>query len=315
MKTIKNSIIIFFTCLGIMSCNKVEVETPVFDVKVDSLTYKVGDEVEFKFTGDADQITFYSGESLNDYTYKDGRIEEVLSINASFSTAIRYGLGNGQKDMLSVWISSDFNGNYTIEDIQNATWKNNVSKNFVLAPSTMDNSDAANYVPSGVLDITSEAEEGKPMYFAFKYRKDDPTKTQRNWFMRNIVVNAVTNLGNYSLFDGSAFKEVYDNNFVTDTERNSSVTSGGVITLRSPSTFDTRPLVEVWAISPPISTEDTNLGPDKGTPIKGFRDLKKDNHSYTYIKEGVYTATFVASNSNLYGESKVVKQITITVTQ
>lgn len=312
MKTIKNSIVVLFASLIIASCNKVEVDTPVFEVQVDSLSYQVGEIVNFKFTGDADQITFYSGEVLNDYNFKDGRVEEILALNTSFLTAVRYGLSGGQVDLLSVWVSSNFNGNYTIEDVKAAEWKNNVSKNFILAPRTMDDNASANYVPSGVLDIKSEAEDGKPLYLAFRYKKDAGGK-QRNWFMRNVSVNAVTGLGNHSLFDGSTFNLVYDNSFVASADKNSTITSGGVITLRSPTSLD--PVAaEVWAISPPISIQSSDLGPDKGVPVKGFTNLKVDDYKHTYTKEGIYTATFVASNSNSYGESKVIKQVTVTVT-
>jgi len=312
MKTIKNTVMLLCAGIGFVGCNKVEVTMPTFDVQVETLTYKVGDMVDFTFTGDADQITFYSGETMKDYAYIDGRVDKVLALNTSFSTAIRYGLANGQKDLLSVWVSSDFSGDYTIEGVHSATWKDNVSKDFTLAPPTMDNNTAANFIPSGVLDIMSEAEEGKPLYLAFRYKKD-AGKEQRNWFMRNIAVNAVTDLGSFSLFDASGFTLVYDDNYEADADKNSSVTSTQ-ITLRSPNNFN--PLaVEVWAISPPISTAETDLGPDKGTSIKGFRDLKLEEYSYTYEEAGEYTVTFVASNSNLYGESKVVKQLKITVTE
>src|SRR5690606_4742085 len=114
--------LVFVYLLGIMTvvtaCAKVEVSAPDFEVVTEQQTIQAGSDVTFKFSGDPDQITFYSGEPLNDYAYKDGRVLNINSLLASFRSNVQYGT---QRDLLSVWLSSDYNGGGTIEDVRAAT--------------------------------------------------------------------------------------------------------------------------------------------------------------------------------------------------
>lgn len=55
-------------------------------------------------------------------------------------------------------------------------------------------------------------------------------------------------------------------------------------------------------------------GPDWSTAIKGISNTKMVEHRYTYAKAGTYKAVFVASNSSIDNEKKVVKEITLTIT-
>ncbi|MFA4867717.1 MAG: DUF5017 domain-containing protein [Pedobacter sp.] len=325
MKNIRFCVLVLFAGSYLSACNKVEVEAPSFDVQVSSATYKVGQEVNFNFTGDADQITFFSGEMLNDYNFKDGRKENIKSVTAEFATNVQYGT---QPDLLSVWVSTDFSGIYSYNEVTKATWKNEVTKNYKFAPQSQNTSAVASAVNSGKLDLISEFEEGKPLYIAFRYKKkpDAEAGTQRNWFIRNIDVSTITDVTENPkpLFGGTGFKIVYDYNFpdiFTDPSllntaiHNSSVNpTSGLITLRVPNSLGTVNS-EVWAISPAMTLGSSiDLGPDRGIPVKGFKNLKSENFSHIYLEEGTYTATFVASNSNTYGEQKVVKQVTITIT-
>jgi hypothetical protein len=70
----------------------------------------------------------------------------------------------------------------------------------------------------------------------------------------------------------------------------------------------------VWAITAPINVGSTDLGPDRAIAVKGFRNLQAEEFRHTYSAPGTYSATFVASNANIYGEARVVRKITITVT-
>ena len=100
------------------ACNKVEVATPDFEVSTLTKSVKAGEELTFQFTGDPDQISFYSGEPLSDYTFKSGRTVSTEGLDLSFTTTVQYG---AQKDQLSILYSTDFSGNYTLEDIRKAT--------------------------------------------------------------------------------------------------------------------------------------------------------------------------------------------------
>lgn len=301
---------VLFCLLYLGGCTKMEVVIPDFDVIPNVYEVKAGEELIFNFEGNPDLISFYSGEVLSDYNFKDGRILESDGLFASFKSHVAYG---SQPDLLSVWVSSDFSGNYAIADVEAATWEN--AEDFVLAPNSTNSSSASAAVPSGEQDLTSYLEEGKPLYFAFRYKKvpDSEGGTQRNWFIRDLKIESSTVLGKQEIATGAAFTLVYDHNFdANPADKNSSINSAGTMTIRVPSTlgeFNT----EVWAISPSIHVGKLDMGPDKATPIKGFVDTRVSDYTYIYETPGIYTATFIAANSNIYGEAEIIKQIEIKV--
>src|SRR5690606_26295160 len=172
---------------ALTSCTKVEVVAPNFDVVPSVFEVTEDEEVTFTFSGDPDQISFYSGEILKDYAFKDGRIIESNGLFASFKSHAAYGT---HPDLLSVWVSTDFNGNYTIEDIAAATWDNEITKTLTLAPNAITSTAAAAAVASGEWDLSRQLVEGKPLYFAFRYKKapDNEGGTQRNWFVRDLSI-------------------------------------------------------------------------------------------------------------------------------
>lgn len=295
-----------------IACAKVEVDRPQFEVTTEKYTVAPGEDVTFRFTGDPDQITFYSGEKLNDFAYRDGRVVSVSNLFASFQTNVRYG---SQPDLLSAWLSTDYNGGGTIEDVRNATWSDELTRQFVFAPHSQNSNSTADAVSSGELDLNSAVEEGKPLYLAFRYKKkpDSEGGTQRNWFIRAFSVKAETILGSNEIVGTKSLGLVFDENATTD-ELKTSYLEPDIPrwTVRAPSALGNLN-VEVWLITPPIDMSDINVGPDRGIPIKGFRDLKMEEYTYRYKEPGTYIAAFAATNSNIYGEDQVVRKITIEV--
>jgi hypothetical protein len=300
------------------ACTKVEVKEPDFIVTPSSTTAKENEEITFKFSGDPDQITFYSGEVLNDYNFKSGRILESTGLDVSFATHVAYGT---HPNLLSVWTSTDFNGKSTIDDVLAATWTNEITSTFILAPHSMNTTDGAQAVKSGVKSLMPLAEEGKPIYIAFRYKKKPDTDPQgggqRNWFVRDFKAEGQTELGKKTVADGKSFTLVYDKNFTSDdvAVKNSVINAAsGVMTIRIPSSMGTLN-AEVWSVSPNLNTGKTDLGPDRGVPIKGFVDIRASEYKYTFKKEGTYKVTFVASNANIYGDKEIIRQIDITITK
>src|SRR5690606_5500173 len=111
-------------------------------------------------SGNANQISFYSGEPLHDYLYHEGRFLETIGLTVSFKTNLFY---NNQPNMFSVWLSTDYNGGNTYDDLSSATWKNDISQQFGIAPE--DNPwGSPNEFPSGVVNLINAVEEGKPLY-------------------------------------------------------------------------------------------------------------------------------------------------------
>lgn len=310
----KKSLLFIALATVLFSCTKQGVDTPQFDVTTEKTTYKAGESVVFNLEGDAEIISFYSGEPLLDYEFKTSRVIAPDYMNVSFTTGVAYGT---HPDLLSVWVSNDFNGKYTIDDVLAATWTNDITKNFVLAPNSMNSTSSALSVPSGVIDIKSAAvDKTKPIYLAFRYYKtpDAVGGTQRNWFVRSLKIETGTILGSQVFSDQRQLTLVYDKHFTDESLKNSSLSSSSM-TIRVPSALP-NDTVQVWAISPPLSAADFENGPDRPIPIRGYRDEVIKTYEYVYNTPGTYTAVFVAKNANIYGDSEErVKKITITVTE
>lgn len=312
----KNYLLIACVSVLVFSCQKPGVFTPEFTVQADKTSYKAGESVSFTLNGNADFISFFSGEPLSDYAFKNERIIQPDFINVSFTTGVAYG---NHPDMLSVWISNDFNGDYTPEGINAATWSNAITKDFVIAPNSMNSTSVAQAVPAGTIDIKAAAvDKTKPIYLGFKLRKfpdsDPKGGTQRNWFVRSLKIETGTLLGSELFSDMRNLKLVYDSKLNTPALQTSSLSSTSM-TIRVPSSLPDDTLVN-WAISPPLSANEFDNGPDRPVPIRGYRDETIKTYEYVYYTPGTYNVVFVARNSNIYGSTEeIVRTIPITITE
>lgn len=317
MKTVikKQYPVLLCVAMLLVACAKVEVSAPDFDVIAERENVALGEDVTFRFSGDPDQIAFYSGELLSDYAFHEGRILRTSSLMTSFSTNVRYG---AQADLLSVWLSTDYNGGGTIEDIRSATWSDALTKNFIIAPQSQNSNAVADAIFSGSQDLMQAAIDDKPIYLGFRYKKKPVAEVGagRNWYIRDIKVEAGSDLGMTTVVNGAAMRLVYDENFTTDDPavKNSEINAAGVLIMKAPDVLG-HLNTETWAITPAISVSEADLGPDRPIAIKGFQNLKAEEFRYNYSTPGTYIATFVATNANIYGEERTVKQVTIIVTE
>jgi hypothetical protein len=177
--------------LLMVSCSKVlEVnDVPDFNVTTDATTFTVGQAVKFKFTGgDAQIISFYSGETLKNYDYKDGRVVTVSDTGATM--AFQSSVQNGtQVNQVTVLASNDFNGDYSsLASVKAATWTDITSR---VALGT-----SATFLASGTVTITDLIVKGKPIYFAFKYiTKPQATNgLVRTWYIQVFTITSLKKL-------------------------------------------------------------------------------------------------------------------------
>lgn len=68
--------------------------------------------------------------------------------------------------------------------------------------------------------------------------------------------------------------------------------------------------VEQWIVMQPFALN--TISPDTGENIKGFAD-DVTSYTHTYDEPGTYTVTFIASTGNYQGESRTVRELTVTV--
>ena len=161
---------------------------PHFDVTTEAATYKAGQEITFNIKGgNAHIISFYSGETLDDYAFKDGRVINVVGagVTMAFQNSVQTGT---QVDQLSVLYSTDFNGDYSsLATVKAATWTDITGRFAPLATT-------ATFVPAVITpkDITDLIIPGKPIYIAYKY----VTKPQvangfaRIWYIQTFAINS-----------------------------------------------------------------------------------------------------------------------------
>lgn len=296
--------LLYITFLGILcgGCKKEEVKVPNFNVELVGEAV-ANSPVDFKLYGNPNVISFYSGEVLNDYNFIDGRVVEKGDLTVSFNSSVNYG---SQENQLTVLASTDFDGKYTVDDVNAATWID-ITSRYTLAT-------GASFLPTDA-DLTDLAVDGKLIYIAFKYTTLPQTNngSGRTWRIQNFVANSKTSIGEVQLADygGAEFNLVQDG-AVIDAGRSS--LSSTTITLRSNTSTAGKDITTfTWAISKGFDVGSKDLGPDLSISVKGYVDTTPLTFSHTYPKAGTYTATFVAANSTIYGEKKVVKSVEVVV--
>ncbi|PTQ96626.1 uncharacterized protein DUF5017 [Mucilaginibacter yixingensis] len=328
----RRSYIIAIAALALAACNKKqEVPSPNFGVTAVKnngsapASFAPGDTVNFKFTGNPNLITFYSGEVGKRYQYIN-RTQAAGTAQLQFSTVRASGTQTGS---LSLLISTDFKGVVlktlagvqvrdtaaTNANIAAASWTD------LTAQATLSTGGTA-AVPSGVIDLSTYAKT--PVYIAFKYN-GAVGSIQNKWTITNFAINnvlsdgtsytvanlnspakAVTNYGNTSFSPGWAVS--YDpaknsNNYAwVYTDGTSLVITGSATTATASA--------EAWAITGPVDL--TKVTPDAGVAIKAII-AQLPNYPYVYTQAGNYNAVFVATNATADASKTTVQQVPVTV--
>lgn len=304
-------------CLIFMSCQKEQtIELPDFEVQTTSAEVKLGEKVNFSFSGNPDFINFYSGERGNDYNFREGRIEES-EVFLSFESQIvdNRTPASTQGNQISVLISNNFNGNQTIADVEQADWTD-ITSQFRMAQLSENNTN----IPSGKVNISPYLEEGKATYIAFKYTTK-PRSTYgvapnfnriRSFLLESISNGQASTLATHATAGITSPKGLI----------RSATYQAGRGTLEStyinfygnvsPSQDDV--LTTAWVTTNAFNIgKKVDLGIDKAVSIKTVADVMVKTYSHIYKNPGKYRVVFVAKNANVYDEKTVLKQIDITV--
>ncbi|WP_298741145.1 DUF5017 domain-containing protein [uncultured Chitinophaga sp.] len=284
-------------CL-LVSCRKLEVAAPNFDVSISGSTFKVGDTVRFSFSGQADNITFYSGEPGFNYQYKD-RTAADGSPQLEFTSYLQ---NRGQLNTLTLLVSTDFNGTYDSTSVMNAGWTD-ITGQAVL-------STGADRTPSGIIDLSAFAKQRKPAYIALRYQGyySDSLK-QPSWFIRTFDIKHV-------LPDKvSAIVAASQAGWAAVDLKNPtvawSVPASGQVSINGTIAGSTKEDNDDWLISRAFDL--SMVVRDAGLVIRDLGSATVNNYYYIYSKPGTYDLTFVAFNSSIDEHREVVSNFTITV--
>ena len=300
-----------FLSLAFVACENTDVQLPSMSyvankaIVADTLKCSIGDTITFTPVGNADYVSFWSGEALANYY----GLKETTVTNAKInfvSGLYKDAAATSTKYEYKVYLSTDYTANHqltgtAIISIKAATWKDITT---LFADNTTSSATAG--VASGDLDVTDYAK--KPFYIAFKYKNDTIAKGP-TLYVKSFTVNdstkelglipnfispvtqLVTGVGNTSWFSCLVSGSTTANKWVVT---NSMVQVGG----------RANDMNETWLVSPIINLSKGTA--DKGVAIKDINGLPRP-YQYVYKNAGTYTAVFVYTNSYL-GVSKQIKQ-------
>ncbi len=269
----------------LISCNNDVLIEPTATFTPDSLEFKAGSEIVFRYSGDGDYVTFWSGEEGQIFENRH-RIEvPVDSAYFQFNNYTAFG-NTAQPRPISVYISNSFKGNYSelgIYDIS-TTWD-------TITPSNTPNYAASLVaVPSGKINITKYKDA--PFFIAFKFVSDSMSGSARQVRIKDFEINAYTKAGliKSNILSTFGFKPV-------------NIKGPGVWT-QTAVQLDIRGTAQKWEEDWYITKELVlnRVNSDKGLAIKTLADNMAD-FRYIYTKPGVYNARIEISNSR-YGKQK-----------
>jgi hypothetical protein len=293
--------ILFFCSLCLLfSCRKLEVAAPGFDVSLPATTFKVGDTVRFAFSGQADNIIFYSGEPGFSYQYKDRTFADGIP-QLQFTSYLQ---NRGEANTLQLLVSTDFNGAYDTAGIQRATWTD-ITSQAVL-------STGADRTPSGIIDLSAFAKQQKPVYIALRYQGyysdslKQPTWSIRSFDIKHVLPDKVstivaTNQVGWAAFDLKNPTVAWE------------VPTSGQVVINGTIANSTKEDNDDWLISRAFDLR--TVIRDAGVSIRDLGSATIDSYYYIYKKPGTYTLTFVAFNHSIDEHREVIKEFTIEVTQ
>lgn len=319
---------VLLTALLVAGCNKKfnMVTDPDISASVESSTVFVGEGVNFHFDGSADFITFYSGEEGNDYEFRD--IDRTydgvgyLSFSCGFQNGSQYmrqSEAESMDKMLSFWWSDDFDGNYTLESIEKATWHD--LSNFFTWPSSRVVSDNARDLktnePCGEmpLDALIGKTTDKPVYFAFRY-KCDPLNAEGTNGRSRAVVSAfrIRNICEEVNIREDLVSQTTANlwHLVTKGYENVVLTSQPEVNV-SYIYFNCDAASDVekicWAVTSPVTLDYTvNVGCDYGLGIKSFTNDNFTDYTYSYAEPGDYKVHLIYRNVGAAGDQREKQQ-------
>ncbi len=306
------SVIVMMASSILISCQK---NLPVdglenFNVTTDSVSYKAGTSVRFVFQGgEAQDISFYSGETLKEYDFKDGHIVDVTGQTAvlAFSTAVNLGT---QLNQLYVMASTDFKGDYSsMTAVKAATWTD-ITARFKYGTTTTFLATSA--------DVTDLMVAGKPLYIAFKYitKPQGVNGVARQWSIQSLTLTSGKKLNNtvaLTLSDEpSAGFQLVDQS-ATTAPALSAITTAKIVLQGNNYTTANDPTSENWAISTGINIDKVNLGPDLSTALKGMTAAALKEYRYVYATPGTYKAVFTSSNNSINETKQTSKTINLTI--
>lgn len=287
-------ILTLLSIASIAACQKPYDYNIDFDIKTESNTVNVKDSVRFYFTGNADNIIFYSGEKGRNYEFRD-RITAAGVPILSFESVVQH----YKEHSLSVYASTDFKTPYNEEQIKKASWID-ITDRATLATENVS-------VQSGEIDLSEFASTDIPVTIAYRFHAEKEALPQPQWTLSSFSIRNV-------LGDGTAFSaaDMTDAYFIPVDLKNAdnkwTVSNTQLMIKGGDSDAEEN---EDWLITKPIYAN--KVTPDVGQPIKSLSYNMPGQFAYAFDEPGEYKCVFETKNHTVFGQRSVVKEIVITV--
>lgn len=292
-------IIYSLVSIGIFAaCAKEKVSAPNFEVSTASLTYKAGDSVKFKISGNPDNLMFYSGEQGHKYELRK-RDSADNDLQIEFKSLVQFGL---IYQNLQVLVSNDFNGKADTPSVKAATWTDISSKATFSA--------GKDSVSSGIISLKPYVNAQKPsslIYVAFRYTDYKKAQGQNRWVIRTFSANNIAPDGTVTpmaVMSTGGWQQV---NF----KNTAFVWSLSAAQLLMPSSAATADDNEDWAISKGF--DPTYIKQDVGTALKNISTVLPE-YGYVFTQPGTYKVVFEGSSVRYNGEQRTTREVTLTIT-
>ena len=287
---------IFFFLMAVVlmfSCKKRDaVKSPDFEVTTEKSTYKVGEAVRFTFTGEPDNIVFWSGLPGRKYEYRNRTAEVGSKLFIYFNSFQQFFVHNN----MNVLVSNNFNGIYDPTNVNAATWTD-ISSRCVL-------SSGADQTPSGRIDLSEFAAGNKDVTVAFRYYTTQ-LRAQSRWVIRTFNAEKQSADGVVTPLATLATAGWRDVSFLNPAAV-WSINTVQLLCIGSTTTLD-----DDWVFTkkfnPSLAT------PDKGEAIKNTT-INLNAYRTSYSTPGTYKLTFVATNASYQNQESIIKEITLTIT-
>lgn len=300
MKIIKSIYIPFAAMLLLSSCKKMDVAQPRFEVQLNKLQYKVNDTLKFNFSGDVENIVFYSGEHGFRYASKDTVSIEHGIPQLQFTTALA---GVAQANSLQVLLTKNLIGN-SQENLLATSWTD-ISSQVTLASNSTSTA-------SGIIDLSSYISDGGSFALAFKYQAvTKPTTAQPTWVVRSFSIN--------NLFPDNSSVPLVTLATAPWTAFNiknpAAVWAVSATELRMNGAAANSPDNEDWLTTGPLNLKATKEVADFGLSIQNIAGRRLTNYNYVYKTPGIYKVTLVGFNNNIDANKALIREFEVTITQ
>lgn len=304
----------------LVSCQDESVDAPTLKATTDKNVYKVGENVRIHFSGDADFVTVYTGvDNYNGgttggsikgsrYIYRNRAYENgkpVLSFNCR-----KDGDKLEEYANIRLMLSTDFDGDITMEGIRRAVWTDISDKAKWPVASTKKGTN----VNSGQIDLSEW--NGQDIHLAFRYTAQKGRKQEGYTISSFTLKNTVqTDELPYVIWTNASYAKCGTTTSILQEDEKGNIYPAyqwklgtSLVCAGIP---DGKEDFESWVITSPV--DPSQVTPDYGTLAKSYSEVVPQFMDYTYYKAGKFTVTVVSRNATVFGDQESVQSFELEI--